>query len=305
MNWFFIALIPPILDATVNHIDKHLLSRYLKGGSAGSFVLFSVLLTIVILPFVAILNWQEVLAIGVLDRILLAVNGAVLVLATIFYFYAMNEHEASVVAPFFQLVPVLTFALAYFVLEETLTFHELAGSLVVILGALVLSLNLVGKGVRIKQKLVFFMLVSSLFFAVNGVLFKYVTESAQAFWPSLFWDLVGKIIIGVFIFLFIKSYRNQFLVMLKENKAPTLLFSGLNEVLVLISQVVLLWVVLLAPVTLVQVLGGVQPVFVFLIGVLITKFLPSFSQESLSRRDLVQKVVGIVIVVIGAVIVNS
>jgi len=50
--------------------------------------------------------------------------------------------------------------------------------------------------------------------------------------------------------------------------------------------------------------GGFQPVFVFIYGVLLTLFFPSFGQESLARRHLIQKIAGIGIIVLGTVLLS-
>src|SRR3990167_8405434 len=116
--WFFIALIPPLVHASVNHIDKHLISKYLKGGEVGSLVLFSALFAVVALPIIV---WMDpaVVSISQNDAVLLMINGGLLVGAYICYFYALNKDEASIVVPLFQLVPLFGFGLGYFFLGET------------------------------------------------------------------------------------------------------------------------------------------------------------------------------------------
>ena len=52
MNWLFIALLPPILYAFTNHLDKFLLSKYFKGGHVGTLVLFSSLFCVFALPVI-------------------------------------------------------------------------------------------------------------------------------------------------------------------------------------------------------------------------------------------------------------
>src|SRR6185503_10798773 len=111
MNWFLIALINPVAHAFANHLDKYILSRFLKGGSAGSFILFMSLFAVVALPVILILNPGVFSSITALRAIVLMINGGFLVAAILFYIYALNLDEASFVGPFFQLVPVFGFFL--------------------------------------------------------------------------------------------------------------------------------------------------------------------------------------------------
>ena len=41
MQWFFIALIGPLMYALTNHIDKILLEKYFKNGGIGTILLFN------------------------------------------------------------------------------------------------------------------------------------------------------------------------------------------------------------------------------------------------------------------------
>lgn len=303
MNWFIIALIAPLAHAAVNHIDKHLIARYLKGSEVGSLVLFSALFAVVALPFVF---WMDsaVLSISTRDSVLLMFNGGLLVAAYICYFYALNKDEASFVAPLFQLVPIFGFFLGYFVLGEVLTRQQFLGSLLIVGGACILSVELHGQHMRLKSAVLLLMVGSSLLYALNAVLFKFVAETQQYFWPALFWDFLGKVVFGILIFLTISNYRHQIINVLKENKKSMLALNGLSEILAVIGEGALVFAVLLAPVALVQVVGGFQPLFVFLFGILLTLFWPAFGKESLHRRALIQKTLGIALIIAGTVVIN-
>ncbi len=304
MNWFIIALITPIAHAAVNHIDKHLISKYLHGSQVGSLVLFSALFAVFALPIIPFID-PTVFSISFPDAILLMINGLILVLAYIYYFYALEQDEASFVAPMFQLIPIFGFILGYYFLGEKLSTLEIIGSAIVVFGAVILSLELLGSRLKIKTSVIFLMAGASLLYAINAVLFKFVAEDLQRFWPSLFWDFAGKVVFGIIIFLTIKSYRNQFLAVLKENRASILALNSVNEVLAIVGEAALVYAVLLAPVALVQVVSGFQPMFVFFFGILLTLFLPRFGQESLAKKHLIQKFVGIAIIIVGTILINQ
>ncbi len=303
MNWFLVALITPVAHAAVNHIDKYLLSKYVRNGHVGSLVLFSSLFALISLPFIIALD-PTVFSISLTSIGLLLLNGVFLVFAYIFYFYALNEDETSIVAPLFQLIPIFGFVIGYFLLGENLTGNQIAGSIVIIGGALLLSLNFNNPRLAIRGKMLFYMIAASLFYAVNGVLFKFATEDAQRFLPSLFWDFLGKGLFGIVIFFTIKSYRVQFLRLLKNNNVAILGLNSVNEVIGIIGEVAVVYAVLLAPVALVQVVSGFQPLFVFIFGIALTLLFPRISKESLAKQDLTQKFVGILAIIIGTIAIN-
>src|ERR1035437_7394638 len=131
MSWFFIALIGPILYAVANHTDKYLISKYLKGGAVGSLIIFSAIFSIVALPIVILIH-PAVFSVSLLQGIVLALNGMLVVVAVLFYFYALHKDEASYVVPFYQTIPIFTFILGYLILGETITRVQGIASIIII-----------------------------------------------------------------------------------------------------------------------------------------------------------------------------
>ncbi len=307
MTWFWIALVNPLLHAAVNHFDKFLVSKYFKTDDnkspVGALILYSAIFAVILLPFILLFT-SGVFDVIWRDRIILSLSGMLLVLAYIFYFYALDRDEATIVAPLFQMIPIFGFILGYLLLGETLTKMQIIGSVVIIAGSVILALNLIGKRIKFKKSVVLFMAGSSLCYALAGVLFKFVAEFSQNFWPSLFWDFVGKIILGIIIFIFIKSYRQSLLLSIKNNRSMGLLLNSTNEILSLVGEMALMFAALLAPIALVQVVSGFQPLFVFVFGVVLTLFLPTIGKESLSKASLMQKILGIIVIITGTILIN-
>lgn len=298
MNWFLIALINPVVHAFVNHFDKYLLSKYMKGGTVGALIMFSSLFAVVALPIIFIINPSVLTSVSLSQGLILMVNGAFLTIAILLYLYAMDLDEASYVAPFFQLIPIFGLLFGFLILGETLTSSQLVAGGFILLGSLLLSFELAGTNTRIKKKLVLLMIGSSLFYSVNAVIFKSVANS-QGFLDSLFWDFLGKFLFGVILFFAVRSYREQFIYLLKVSGARIVGLNVVNEVLSLIGEIALIFAVLFAPVALVQSVGGLQPAFVLIFGVLITLFFPNFGEESLQKKHLIQKIIGIGVITVG------
>ncbi len=299
MNWFLIALINPFAHALVNHFDKYLISKYMKGGSVGTLILFSALFAIVTLPIIYAIHPDIFATITFGQAIILMINGALLVTAIICYLYALNYDEASYVAPFFQLVPVFGFFLGYLILGETLRSHQFFAAALIVGGSTVLSFQFTNGKAHMKKQLVLLMLGSSILYAINAVIFKSIAVQA-GFVDSLFWDMAGKVVFGVILFCAIRSYREQFIELIKVNRFSIVGLNAINEILSLVGEIAIVLAVLYAPVVLVQSVGGLQPVFVFILGLLITLLWPKFGQESLNRATIIQKIIGIAIVTLGA-----
>lgn len=298
MNWFLIALINPIAHAFVNHFDKYLLSKYVKGGTVGALILFSALFAVIALPIIYLIDPGIVSAVTFGQAAILMVNGAFLTLGIILYLYALDSDEASYVAPFMQFYPVFGFIFGFILLKEVLNANQILAGIFILLGSIILSYELTPGKKKFKLKLVSLMLGACFFYSINAVIFKSIAVD-EGFLTSLFWDMAGKFLFGVILFLALKSYRTEFIGMIKNNGFTVVFLNIVNEIIGLIGEIATVFAVLMAPVALVQSLTGLQPVFVLIMGILLTVFFPKFSQEMLTRKHLTQKILGVVIITIG------
>jgi len=297
MSWFYIALIGPILYAVTNHIDKYILEKYFKAGEVGAVTLFSALFSVVALPVIYLIE-PAVFSIGIVSTIVLIISGILAVTCLILYLHALRDDEASVVVPFYQTIPIFGFILGYFLLGETLGTNEIFASVLILIGTTIISLDMSGGAIKFKKRIALLMLLGSFLFAVVGVVFKMIAVD-EGFWPSLFWTFTGNVLLGAFIFIAIKSYRRQFLTVFKVNSVPVLAACSFNEIIFIAADGVSVYATLLAPIALVMIVNGFQPVFVFLIGIILTLFFPKLGKESLSKNDLAQKILAIGIISAG------
>src|SRR5215203_2390127 len=302
MSWFFIALLAPFLLACANHNDKFLLSRYIKGANIGSIIIFSALLSVVPIPIITSIQ-PDVYDVSLGQGAVLVATGMLGVIAVLCYLYALDIDEASFVTPFYQTVPIFAYLLGYFILGETITLAQGLASFVIIGGALALSFEFGRRGMRFKRNVVALMLVASFLSAINGVIFKLIAVD-RGFWVSLFWGFVGQVMAGLTILVCVPSYRRDFLGLFKQQKVAVVGLIALSRTLFSVSEGVTLYATLQAPVALVLVVNSFQPLFVFTLGIVLTLLLPRVAKESLGRMKMVQKGVGIGLMLVGGYLIS-
>jgi uncharacterized membrane protein len=302
MSWFFIALWAPFLLACANHNDKLLLSRYLKGKSIGPIVILASLFSGVAIP---ILSWIEphVYDVSLAQGSALVATGMLSVLATVCYLNALEIDEASFVTPFNQTVPIFAYVLGYFVLGETITLAQGLGSLSIIAGALALAFEVDWRGARFRRNVVVLMLGASLLSAVNGVVFKLIAVD-RGFLASLCWGFAGQVVAGVTFLVCVPDYRRDFLDLFKQHKIVVVCLISLSEILFSVSEAVTLYATLLAPVALVLLVNSFQPLFVFALGIVLTLSFPGVARESLGTVKILQKTVGIGLMLVGGYLIS-
>ncbi len=303
MNWFLIALIPPALWAVTNHFDKYLLSKYFKGGGVGALMVFSSMIGVCLLPVIYLLH-PEVINNFEMKFILIALNGFFYVLAVLPYFYALTKDDASVSAALFQIIPVFSYILAYFVLGETLSITQIIGGLIIIAGAVLITLDLTDqKKIKFKGEIFALMTLSCLLFAINFLFFKFFAIQ-YSFWVTSFWEYTGFAIFASLLLMFVKPYRQEFVNVLKTNSLAVITINGISELINIVAKVSFNIASLLTPITLTWLVDGLQPFFIFIYGVLLTLFLPSISMENITKKVLTQKIVAIIVMVGGIYLIN-
>jgi uncharacterized membrane protein len=296
MNWFLIALIGPALWAMVNHIDKYIISKYFTGRGVGSLVLFTSLSGLLISIIILIFGFAQIF-INPIGALVIAINGALLVAAFIPYLYALENEEASWASSLYQLIPVFGYVLGLIFLHEQLTTPQIFASLLVVVGAIAISLDFSHK-IKLKLRPFLFMVLSAFMIAINALVFKIVALD-NAFWGTAFWEYIGGGVFGLLLFTLIPLYRTQFIATVQKSRVKVLSINLVSELLNIAAKLAANFASLLAPLVLVWVVNGFQPFIVFMYGVVLTLFIPSLGKEDLSRKTVIQKLSAMAVILAG------
>jgi len=147
------------------------------------------------------------------------------------------------------------------------------------------------------------MIVSSVIFSLAWIIFKRVAL-VEDFLTTSFWKYIGYVLMGLVLLVFVPPYRRQFFSVLRLNRGSVLAWNSINEIINIIALVMFSYAIILGPVALVSVVNGFQPLFVLVIGVLLTLFFPRVSRENIERRTIVQKIIFILIMLTGTYFLN-
>ena len=300
--WLFLAFTGPVLWAVSTHIDKYLVDRFFKHADTAALMVFTALLGLVMLPFIALFE-RDVFAAGLRDIAIMAASGILYMGAMLFYLRAIQQEEASVIAPLFQLSTLFTFALAYLFLGETLSWKEGGGAALIVVGVLSLSFDRSFRLRRFSGKLVLTMAAATFVLALSSVAFKFFAVRDH-FWVTTFWIYAGEGLFGLAI-LAIPHYRRQFFALFARNPGAMLAINGANELINLAGGLTVRAASLLAPVALVSAVSSTTTLLVFLFGIVLTLVAPKLGREDLSTRALVQKGLGAALVAVGVALLGG
>lgn len=300
MSWLLLALAATFLWSICNFIDKLVIDRFVPERSVAlALGVYSAIFSAILLPFIWYFN-QNVFATDPLYIALFIGTGVLEIAAITFYLRALQHEDTSTVIPFFQSVPVFSFILGFFLLGEALSTQQLAAGSIIIVGGILLSLDLSSHAKhRIRLPLVGLMLTSSFLYALFDAAFKY-GALRETFWTAVFWQHTGIVLCGILILAVRKRNRTRFMSIVKGEGAFVASLNVSNEALYAGGMMLSNYALLLAPIALVSLVNVYQPVFVFLMGIVLSLCAPRLIKENLSHSHIIPKAFAIGIIVVAS-----
>jgi drug/metabolite transporter (DMT)-like permease len=275
--WFFlVALVPPVMFAVSNLIDKSVMHGEEGDESPWAVVALGAFFDLIFLIPIGLyclvtINWPMADIFWPLFF-----NGISVTLAGWLFYRSIQTEETSRVVAIFQTIPIFGLFLGFYGLEEKLGWEIILAIIFLVLGGFTLSIS---KG-KFNKRILAMMLLSSALYAVNDfVLAKYGREIfggetgnsislvGQAM-PAIMADLAGKVFFGIIV-LVGRRERTSF----KNSFRAKFGLVGVSSIIYTAGDVVFDLAKLFAPIALVQALGCTQPMFVLIWGILSTSIL--------------------------------
>lgn len=298
MNWLILALLSPAIYTVINFTDKYLVSSVVKDYRA--MPIYTTIVGFIAGFFFWIVTGFPTL--GFRDGIIITFTGMLTIWAALLYFQALSEEETTTVIIFFQMLPVFSLILSYFILGELITIKQFIGFIFILSAAIGVSLKRTKKKKVHIAKSLLLITMFNIMWAVAGVLVKF-TINANSFSTILSYESWGIGIGGLILFLFYKPVKKAFLENIKTVKKRTLSILFINEFVFVIAKSLSFLAYSLGPVALVSVLGSSQVFYGILYGFILALVFPRVFKEEGDRTNLLRKIVLSIVLFIGIVLV--
>lgn len=213
--------------------------------------------------------------------------------ALVSMFSALRESDASDVVPVIGSVTALaTFLLGYLFLDTHLTRNFFAGIALLVVGTVLVS------HFRFTWKTAALSVHAGIFFALHYVTFKGLL-AITTFDNAFFWSRIGFVFYALSLLL-IPEYLEKIRVQGKRaGKRVGVLVIG-NKVLAGISSILVLKATELGNPAVIQALGGLQFVFILVLGLLFGRSTPiAYGENSHHLRDVLHKAVFVSMIALG------
>ena len=295
------AIFASFLWGVTNHIDKFMITGIEESKNSIKILLvFSTFIAGIVLTPIWLILSNFTISISLISLISILCSSLIYIIATVFYFKAIEKNDASIVVVMFQMIPVFSYFLALILFKENLTIRQIVGSIIIIFSAIIISFDFNEKNNKEKFKALLLMTLSSLCYSIYFILFDIGIRNSS-YYSCAFWYQIGFLIMGIVLLLF-KQFRIPFINALKKNGKRYFILNTINEVINLLANLLVNYANLLIPIALVNVLNGFQGTFVFILGVIGTLLFPKYIKEDLNKKVVIQKIACIILGIIGLII---
>lgn len=295
MSGIFILIAVTLLWAGSNVIDKYVVSQR----TLGPMVLITISAAISLIFSLAIIFFKVGLPPLSAPQIILALLcGAMGAVWLYLYFKAMAMGEVSRLVPVMYLVPVFIAVFAWFFLGENLAWEKYFGILLLISGAILISLKLPFS--LQPDRSFWLMLLATLLGAVLQVIQKYLLGFAD------FWTIFAYVRLGFSLAMIpvIFMYFPDLVRVYKEKRTKLISLMIVSDSISYLGGIIFIFVLAASSVTVANAVTSTQPFFVLLLVTLLGVFYPKILKEEASRSTIFLKVASIALIFVGGLLVS-
>ncbi len=292
MPWYVFAAITPVFYSFAIFLDKFIVDKKIRNPL--SIIALLGMMSGIIGVIIGLLTGFKF--IGLTQTLLILLGGILYNWYLIPYFAAIKVDDVSRVVPLYQFLPVFTLIISTIFFKETLAFKQIIGMGLVIFAGILLSVEKLDWRFLKPRKSLWLMIASCLMYGSVGLLFRFVSISAS-YWSMFSYEYIGAGLGGLILFA-LPNVRTDFMKDIKKFRSATGLLLA-DKGSGWIAQMAENYAVTLVAVPLVNIVAGIQPAIILLMGLFFTRFFPHVIKENIQKHVLVQKIISIAIILMG------
>ena len=279
----------PFCHALSCIIDSHLSNNIFK--KIPSLVFYATISNILIIPFLFFFGTPTIPSLEILVVLLLI--SVIEVFYQVPYYLALRSIDTSIVVALFALGEITLPILAYFIVDEKLSFFQYSGFGIILLSTFLLNFDIK----KLKLNIAFaLMLIVSVLLSLSSVLSKYSLQNVDfvtvLFWISLFTTFIN------FSFLILPQNRQDIISTFPRYAKKFKLFL-LNELFYQVGTLAGVAALAYLPVLVVESIGSSQSIFTLLLGFVLYKIFGNRFKENLTRQEVIKKLISFSAIIIG------
>lgn len=287
MNWaIIIAILSPFLFAFMNTFDKFVVAHKIKS-TLGYSAVTGIVNILFGLILIFVLKWDTVASSALLFPVIAGIFSGV---CYYLYFFIMKDSDASYIIGFAYLYPIIIAVLSFIFLHEHLPFLAYFGSIIIIIGIVMLSV----RAKKIKAAIMILPLLIYILFIAGYEFFIKLSTNNVSFMQGL---SITILVSGITVLfgLFSKSIRHGFKIELKN-----ICWAFFSEFFTVIAVLTLYFAMSRLPATIVASIASTQPLAVLIFERIVHAHVGKMTKD----KKLGPKLIAISLIVVGVIILS-
>lgn len=289
--WFPLTILSAFLWAVINVGNSTLVARFHKHPSFLLWVqtFFSMFfLALIALAYPVGTSWMPVLLLAGLSAYC----------GDLFFFWVLDRLDVSVINAAWAINSVAFSMIGLTLFGETWSLHQYVGALLVLAGVFFVSFFQAHVS-RFKQTILMLFAVALLYLPI-AVVRKAAMIAGEPILPVIFWLIFSRDLIAFLLPLVLSTQRSMIVRTLPSCKPAFFVLSALMIFCFYCAEYVVTLAYSKGPISLISIVGNVQPFFVLLLAGTIARFMPSYAPKELfSMQSTSIKALSFLIVFIG------
>lgn len=277
LDWFFLALAATLIWAVCAIIVKFVRVNHIKS-SAGYIVITAPTCFIgLILLFFGPLHIPSSKMV-----IYILINAIITLAGYWIYLVALHKEEISRVITLFGIKPVIVLLLATVFLKEVLSFKDYLAFPLVVMGSILIAVKKKEK-FKVSQGITL-TLISIVLLSIGSIFLKLAAEVDFVSMMIIRWFIMFFIIVAFFAFS--KKVRKKTYEDIKQLNKKKLSLVYIAEFLGAVGMVLTYLAIQRGPVSLVNLVQSTEGLFVIVLAVLLSIFIPKILKEEITKKRL-------------------
>lgn len=291
LDWFIFAIIATLFWSISAIITKFVRVNYIK-----SPIGYLVIVTPTAFISFLLLLFGKIQIPSVKMLIIIFITSIIGFVAYWLYITAIHREDISRVITLYGLQPLMILILATIFLKETLSIKGYIAFPLIITGSMLIAVKKVEE--RFKLSTEFFLILASiLLYSIHGLLLKLVSKIDFVSMNII--RQMGFVIISCILFISSKNIRKKTKEDLKQLSKKKLCLIYTSESIAIIGVVLSYLAIQRGPVSLVTLIHGTEGLFVIILAVLISTFIPKILKEEITKKTISLKIISALLMIVG------
>jgi drug/metabolite transporter (DMT)-like permease len=299
--WILIAAGAALAATLYTFLDNYSIDVFFKGRTPQAQNMFigpAYILAGIILMFVLPIHTVTPLnAAGIIG------SGILASIACVFYYKALGAEDSTRVTLLQQLSPIFYLIFGIILLGEEMSQGKMLGLVVILMVPIVIFMRSKKNSQKTQMRTFTLISVKNVISALANVLIVMFGVGGDPFAVVAF-AVLGKGIGDTGMMLLNKKWRERWKTVYKKNGSKLLGVLSIDCLVWLANDFVYYAAITMAPTVAIgsAVVKGLQPAFVFIMGVVLTLIWPNFGREKIDRRTISTNLIVTIIAVVGIVL---